>query len=140
MHATDRSTGTFFFTFGLLLYFVLIPSQVEPQQTGWILPDTVPNALAMIIAACGGLLVVFPSGQRVPDSFEFLSGLGFLTLITAGVYVISLVGFMIAAPFIALAIMLAVGERRPIWLAAGALATPGVIWFVVSFLLGRPLP
>jgi len=51
-----------------------------------------------------------------------------------------LFGFVYVGPALALAIMLMIGERRPIWLVAGFVAMPALIWFLVVQVLGRALP
>ena len=56
-----------------------------------------------------------------------------------GVAAMAGVGFALVAPVLALAIMLLIGERRPWWLAVGALAMPAMIWVFVVQILGRPL-
>jgi putative tricarboxylic transport membrane protein len=51
----------------------------------------------------------------------------------------SVIGFMLVSPVLALVLMRIGGERRPLWLVVGALVMPALIWFCVAFLLSRVL-
>ena len=136
----DRATGAFFLVFGLLLYFVIIPVHVEFIEGGWILPETIPNAVAIVLGVCGALLMLKPTIQRVQSSTEFLNACLYFGLLAVGLFIMSHVGFVYAAPLIALVLMLLIGERRPLWLGLGVVAVPAVIWVMVVQVLDRPLP
>lgn len=136
----NRLLGLFFALFGLLLMFVVIPRHTEVIDYGWMRPQTLPNAMALVIAAAGVLLALRPRGAVAMEWGAAGRAAAYLVLVAAGVYLISLFGFKIVAPLIALAIMLLIGERRPLWLAVGAGGIPFAIWLVVPVLLGRPLP
>ncbi len=138
--SADRASGTFFFLFGLVMFFLINPSFIEDVDTGNIRPETVPNWLALIIAGCGALLVVRPTGHRATDaSHTFRAGM-FLALLCFGIWAMSHAGFVLVAPPLALAVMLLLGERRLGWLAFGVAGMPAIIWLLVEVLLGRPLP
>ena len=64
----------------------------------------------------------------------------YLAIIAASLFAISIFGFLVVSPFLALAIMLIFGERRPFWLALGCLGMPALIWFLVIHVLERSLP
>ena len=64
----------------------------------------------------------------------------YLVVIATGLFAISRLGFVIVSPFLAFAIMLIFGERRPGWLALGCVGMPAAIWFLVVQVLERPLP
>ncbi len=132
--------GLFFACFGLLLLFVVIPRQTEVIAYGWMRPQSLPNATAIVIAAAGAFLALRPQGGV---DFEWRQAGGaalYLGLVAAGVFLIALFGFVVVAPLIALAVMLLAGERRPAWLALGAAGIPFVIWLAATVLLDRPLP
>ena len=74
------------------------------------------------------------------NSQEILVGPAVPGGIGGGLFAMSRFGFAIVSPFLALAIMLIFGERRPIWLALGGLGMPAVIWLLVVQILERPLP
>jgi putative tricarboxylic transport membrane protein len=138
---TDRATGAFFLAFGALLYFVVIPAQIDGGSgSSWVLPATIPNAVSMIIAVCGFLLILKPTNQRGHNTQDLIFAVIYLVLLAFGLFVMSYVGFLYTAPFIALIIMLLIGERRPAWLAIGVIGLPVIIWVLVAQILERPLP
>ncbi len=64
----------------------------------------------------------------------------YFAVIALALFAISRFGFVVASAFLALAIMLIFGERRPVWLALGSVGMPAAIWFLVVQVLERPLP
>ena len=137
---TDRIAGLLIATLGLVLLFVVFPFAIEDMDDGSIKPDTVPNAIAAFLVVCGILLAI-KSGERTKrDSRELILVLLYLAIISAGLFAISHLGFLIVSPFLALAIMLIFGERRPIWLGLGCVGMPAIIWFLVIQVLERSLP
>jgi len=137
---TDRMAGLVIATFGLVLLFMIFPIQIEDMDDGSIRPDTVPNAIAAFLVVCGILLAIKRGEQTKRDFQELILVLLYLAIIAAGLFAISNFGFLIVSPFLALAIMLIFGERRPIWLALGCLGMPALIWFLVVQVLERSLP
>lgn len=136
----NRLLGMFFALFGLLLLFVVIPQHTEAVDYGWMRPRTLPNAMAVVIAVSGLALALRPRGAVAFEWRPAARAALFLMLVAAGVYLVSLFGFEAVAPLLALAVMLLIGERRPLWLAVGAAGIPLAIWLVVPVLLDRPLP
>lgn len=136
----DRLSGVFFLLFGLGVYFLVIPNQVEAVDGGNLSPKTMPSIVSMIIAICGGLLVFRPTGHQVPNARFFGIAAFYAALLAVGIYAMSLFGFEYTAPVLALAIMLVIGERRLLWLSIGAVVMPVAIWFLVTQLLERALP
>ena len=137
---SDRLSGVFFLLLGLALYFWVIPAGVESVDGGNIKPDSVPNAVSLVIAGCGLLLALKPSTHEARAYRQFGIALFLLTLLTLAVYAMSLFGFIRVAPVMALAIMLTTGERRLRWLIPGVIGTPLLIWLLVSQVLDRALP
>ncbi|WP_419907795.1 tripartite tricarboxylate transporter TctB family protein [Hoeflea sp.] len=138
--SADRASGAFFLLFGLAAYFLVIPAYVEQAEGGNIAPDMLPNAIAIVIAACGFLLMVKPTPQQLPGVRYFALTGAYVFVLAAAIYAMSWFGFIYVAPFLALAIMLMIGERRPLWLAFGALGMPATIWVFVIIILDRALP
>jgi len=136
----DRWTGAFFVAVAAVLYFHVIPTYVETVEYGWVHPRTIPNAVAVIVAVCGVAQIIGPAKVTVPPARQLARAGLFFALIVAGLVLTAFLGFKIVAPLLALVIMLAIGERRPGWLAAGVIGIPLAIWLFVAFLLGRPLP
>jgi len=137
---TDRLSGAFFFLAGLALYFHVIPNYVDVIDYGAIRPATMPNALAVLLAICGAALVLKPTAQRPPDVGLLLRALLHLLVLVAGVAAMARFHFVYVAPPLALAIMLLIGERRPLWLVTGVAVVPFLIWLVVKVALDRSLP
>lgn len=136
----NRSSGLFFVAFGIVLYFVVIPYDTEPVDYGWVRPQSVPNAMAWIIAIAGLVQLIRPRGGISADIARMSRAALHLLIVACGVLAISQFGFRLVSPLLALTIMLTVGERRPVWLVLGVIGIPVLIWFVVAVLLGRPLP
>ncbi len=137
---TDRWTGLFFIAFGVLLYAVIIPWQVETADYGWLRPRTLPRIVAAIIVICGVVLAVKPAADARPGAFHWGRAALFAGLLGLGLWAMSWFGFVIVAPPLALALMWLAFERRPLWLALGAVGMPALIWLVVAVFLERPLP
>ena len=137
---TDRLSGAFFFVFGFALYFYVIPNFVDQIDFGAIHPDTVPNALSIVLAISGAGLILRPTGQGAPD-FPLLLRSGFyLVVLVSGIALMARFGFVIVGPVLALIIMLMVGERRPAWIGFGVIVIPFLIWLAVDVGLNRTLP
>lgn len=136
----NRASGLFFVLFGLALYALVIPNETELVDYGWVRPQTVPNVAALMLTALGLKQTLLPEGSvDLPWRHVLRAGL-FLGLAALTVFVMSRVGFLYAAPVFALALMLLVGERRPVWLIAGAAVVPVLIWLAATAVLDRPLP
>lgn len=136
----DRISGTFFLVLGLVLYFFVNPNYIETVDGGNLAPGTFPNILAIVLAACGAILILKPTNQRAPELRGLMITSAYVGMLVLGLYSMSKFGFEYIAPILALVIMLAIGERRPIWLGLGVVAMPAIIWFLVIVVLGRSLP
>lgn len=136
----DRAAGLVVIGFGLLLYAVVIPWQVETADYGWLRPRTLPRILAVVLVLGGIVLTVWPGGEARPGAARWGWAAAFAAVLILGLFLISQVGFVWVAPGMALAVMLLAGERRPLWLALGTVAMPAAIWFAAAVLLERPLP
>lgn len=138
--SADRASGAFFLIFGLALVFGIIPNYVEDPTGGSISPRTLPIAYSCLIALGGFLLIIWPTGHELQDWRYIYRTLLFSAVLGISIYAISWFGFVVVAPFLALTIMLMVGERRPLLLLAGTVVMPAVIWLFVTQFLDRPLP
>lgn len=136
----DRASGLGVFVLGLMLYFVVIPGQIETVDEGWMRPNSLPNVLALVLMACGLLLQLRATAHRIENPRKMAMAALYFVVLALGLAAISLVGFTLSAPILAAAVMLLMGERRPIWLGFGIIGTPFVIWLVVEQALGRVLP
>ena len=137
----DRLSGAVVLLAALLLWQVVIPDQVDEASYGWMRPRTLPLIATAAMGLFGALLIVFASPKPLPRSaVPFLRIAGVAAIIAIAIVVINLIGFLVVAPALALAVSLLCGERRWPWLLAAAAAAPAAIWLIVSVLLARPLP
>lgn len=136
----DRISGLFFLLLGLAMYFWVNPNYIESVDSRNLSPDTMPNILSIILALCGALLILKPTDEKIRNPILMAKTALYVGLLIAGIYAMSLFGFEYVAPFLALAIMWLLGERRPLWLILGVIVMPAVIWFLVTQVLGRALP
>ena len=136
----DRIAGLIVATLGLVLLFVIFPVAIEDINDGSIRPDTLPNALSGFLVICGILLALKPGEPAARDPRELMMVLLYLAVMALGLFTMSRFGFVIVSPFLALAIMLLFGERRPFWLVLGCVGMPAGIWLLVVQILERPLP
>lgn len=138
--SADRASGAFFLLFGLALYFLVIPAQTEVVDGGNLAPSTMPNILSWVLVICGAVMVVKPTDFQTQGVRPFLITAAYSAVLVIGVYTMSLWGFEVVAAPLALVIMLMIGERRPLWLILGTVIMPLLIWFLVTYPLGRALP
>lgn len=138
--SADRVSALFFFLGSVLFYFVIIPGEVEFNDSGAIMPSTLPNVLCWVVAFFSAVLFFKPSGHKTQGRHETSLALVYFGLICLALYAMTIFGYVAVSPFFALMLMLLIGERRPLWLGVGVIAAPATIWFVVEYLLGRTLP
>lgn len=137
---TDRLCGLFFVLFGLMLFFYLIPTQIETVDYGAIRPKTMPQILSVIMGVFGAILMLRPSDGTDLQQVPWLKSARIVAILVAGLMLIAQFGFVYIAAPLSLALMRIMGERRPLWLGLGVLGMPALIWFAVTVLLERPLP
>lgn len=137
----DRLSGAVVLLFAVALWAVVIPDQVDSASYGWMRPRTMPTVAAVAMGLFGALLVIFPSARPVAVSVEPVLRIGAVGVLAgAAVLAFGVFPFIVVAPLAALGLALMIGERSWPWLAAATVGVPGVIWLVVGWLLGRPLP
>lgn len=141
--SADRISGLVFLVMAVVMLTAIIPEFVETAEGGVIQPATLPALLSWVMAGCGVWMVLRPSrseaGFRAPPARQMRAAGLYALVLCGGVVLIGKVGFLLVAPFLALAIMMMIGERRWAWLGAGVVAVPAAIWVFVALLLGRPL-
>ena len=136
----DRAAGLAVVLFGFALLWLIIPAHIEYIDAGWVKPETVPSVVGYVLILAGIIQAVAPTGAAHVEVKETIRAALFLLLGAAAVYLMGRFGFLYTAPGLVLIIMLLIGERRLIWLLAGVIAAPGLIWFIAEKLLQRPLP
>lgn len=136
----NRLSGLVTFIIGFILLLWIIPSQTEIADSGWLKPATLPKITSIFIIIAGLIHFIFPTGKAEFDVKVSLRVCLFFVISAIGLYLMGLIGFVIAAPILILVIMLMIKERRLFWLTAGIILLPATIWFCVDFLLNKPLP
>lgn len=138
--AINRIAAATLLAFAALFLFMIIPAQVDSASYGWMRPRTMPYICVAAIGVLSLCLLVFPKGHVDPAAKQNLWA--FLILVGLGValWAMSVFGFLIIAPILAMALVFVLRENRPLWILISVLAVPGIIWFVVEWLLGRSLP
>ena len=136
----NRISGIVVAVLGVILLFWIIPRHTETVDYAWLRPATLPVITAVIVIISSIVHLIFPSGKaefNVPLALR--AGLYFVVSLL-GLFLMYFVGFLIAAPLLVMALMLLVGERRPLWLIAGIVLIPLAMWSSIVLLLNRPLP
>ena len=126
--------------FGLILLFWIIPHHTEAVYYGWLRPETLPIIAAVIAIIASIIHIILPTGKIDFDVKLALRAGLFFVVSLAGLFLMHLAGFLVAAPVIILVLMLMIGERRPIWLVTGIVIVPLIMWSTIELLLKRPLP
>ena len=67
---TDRLVGLILAILGLLLLFVVFPIAIEDIEGGSIQPNTLPNALAGLLAVVWRLILALRPGQLSNESLR----------------------------------------------------------------------
>ena len=136
----NRLTGLLVSITGAILLFWITPNHTETGDYDWLQPNTLPDILA-IAAMIGGLVqFIAPTGEAKLEIKQTLR-VGLLFGMAFGaVLLMEYLGFLVVAPVFALAIMLIIGERRPLWLLTGVILAPAFLWVATVVILKRPLP
>lgn len=123
-----------------MMYFVVIPAQIEePLFADYTTPATVPN-IAVLGIVVFAIIQLIENLEPIPIDFALLGRtLLFGVLGMVAVWIMGVVHFPFVAPFLSLAIMALIGERRRNVMAYG-FVIPIIIYFLVEIVLVRPLP
>ncbi len=136
----SRASGLVCIIAGLVLYFLIIPAQIEVGEPALILPDTLPNAMALAMAFAG-ILILFESGEDHKADFRLLlRTFLFLAVLVVAFFLINQIGLLWTAPIMGGVIMILAHERRPVWILVGTVLVPFFMWLLFEVLLGRVLP
>ncbi len=136
----NRMSGLVVAVLGVILLFWIIPRHTETVDYAWLRPATLPIITAVIVIISSIVHLIFPSGKAEFDvPLALRAGLYFVISLI-GLCLMYFVGFLIAAPLLVMALMLMVGERRPLWLITGIVLIPLAMWSSIVLLLTRPRP
>lgn len=136
----SRLTGLVVVCFALLLWFVVIPWQVDPASSGWMRPRTLPGICAVGLSLSGAICLLWPTGKTSLHAAQLGRIAFLLALVSVAVWLMARFGFVAAMTTLALALVLFIGERRWVWAAATIVIVPGFLYLSVVELLGRSLP
>lgn len=130
--------------------FILIPLGIDPpEEDGFgLAPAAFPLVAAGLVTALSGLLFATRLPKKISDSDGDLpiparswTFLGIISALFAVIFVVfALFGFNYGAPIVVAVFMYIMGERRPHYLIAMAIAVPLVVWMFFWKLLSFPLP
>ena len=137
---SNRISGLVVAVFGVILLFWIIPRHTETVANAWLRPATLPIITAVIVIIASIVHLIFPAGKAEFDLPLALRAGLFLVISLMGLFLMHLVGFLIAAPLLVMVLMLLVGERRPLWLIAGVVLIPLAMWSSIEMLLNQTLP
>ena len=135
----NRISGLVVAVLGLILLFWIIPRHTETVDYAWLRPATLPVITVVIVIVSSIVHLIFPSGKAEFDVALALRAGLFFVISLLGLCLMYFVGFLIAAPLLIAVLMLSIGERRPLWLAAGVVLVPLGIWSAIELLLKRSL-
>ncbi len=149
MRRADVVGSLFLLTFSLLMLLVVIPSEVSDGQWYGLSPYTYPNAVCGALAIFSVLLLgqaIFKKGHYSTDQTQIISPFQVLifillvSVITFGVWLISVLGVLIGGPILILSIALIMGERR-LWVLLLSSVLPVLVIYVLAiYVLKTPLP
>lgn len=149
MRRADVVGSLLLLTFSLLMLLVVIPSEVSDGQWYGLSPYAYPNAVCGALAIFSLLLLgqaIFKKGHYSTDQHQILSLFQVLifillvSVITFGVWLISVLGVLIGGPILILSIALIMGERRLWVLLLSSVLPVLVIYGLAIYVLKTPLP
>lgn len=138
--------GFFVTVLGIMLLWVIIPSQHIPPMMSTVSPAFYPNIGSAILLAGGiGMLATSfrgrPKGFDLPElSRNLRFGSLMAVLFGSTLVLFHLVHFIAGGIMLVFSTMVLLGERRPHYLVAVSFLAPVVIWVFIDVLLGRSLP
>ena len=152
MHRIDLISGVVTFVFGLVLYFLIIPSGIEVgEATGGLSPRFFPNLSALIIIFLGALLFLVnlrslsPSESSEEKEHLTWSNTANIILLTAlsfgGIAMFKYLGYLITAPLLVGAFMIIYGGfKRWRRILLTSFIGPYFLYAFVWGVFGTPLP
>lgn len=135
----DRIATGLIVALGLVLIFWVVPTQIEEVEFGRIVPSTVPVIALWALVAVATIQFFTDKSRSEIELLVCIRTVAIITLLVGAVYLMERFGFEYFAPLLALAIMLAIGERRWYWLVFGGVILPLGVWLLVERVLDRTL-
>ena len=136
----NRMSSLLLLAFACWAVTVIIPANTDEGFGVFVQPSSMPIA-ATVVVGLGAFITLFEAaGRDDPDLATVGQVTLYLAILAASIWLMGLIGFKLAAPILSLSIMWLAHERRWVWLAVGAIATPLAIWLMFEVLLERSLP
>jgi len=130
-----------------LVYFLVIPVYVEPDDFSTVSPDLLPNVTVICFGLLGGIMFIHRQfiaefdGEPSPISKENLIQLFIIIVIFAvAIFLMHIGGYLIGGSAVVAALMLYMGARNWLQIAATSLIAPVLLYGLFEVLLGIPLP
>lgn len=115
-----------------------IPDTPGPSFVPWIIAGSLAILSSALLAQ--GLRMARRSDTLVAPGRAVLLGVAALAAFVIYLALLPLLGFLVASiPFFAV-LMALYGERRLVWLAAGSVACPVILFFLFRHLFQIPMP
>ncbi|MDO8876343.1 MAG: tripartite tricarboxylate transporter TctB family protein [Pseudolabrys sp.] len=148
MRRADIIGGVIMLIFSISMIFVIIPAETMKGQWTGLSPYFYPTVMsggigvfAIGLLAQAALRPRYYADQAVPlTMLQFGMFLIVTAIVFAGVLAIDNFGVWIGGAFTIAAIMLFMGERKPLIIVPTALAPIAVVYLVVTYVLRSPLP
>lgn len=148
MRRADLIGGGVLALLGLAMIFVIIPAETESGVWYGLSPYFYPTVMMTGIVVASLLLVL--QAWRRGKAYEgqvlaldrWRAGMAALAaaIVLAGILAIDHLGLWVGGPALIAGVMLFMGERRPLRLAATALLPVAVVHVLVTQVLQAPLP
>ncbi|MBL1419709.1 MAG: tripartite tricarboxylate transporter TctB family protein [Alphaproteobacteria bacterium] len=149
MRRADIISGMVLIVFGLVMLFIVIPTQIDTAPDGFVSPSLVPNMMMILITFLAGLLIITTIRNKAKETQEDAAPpiskaelVAFLKL--GSVFAIALMLYLWVAPLAAgIAIivgsLVALGERRPFIIIVMPTLILFGIWLLFYKLLGTAI-
>ena len=138
------ATYTILLVLSLALLVWIIPNNTE--DSGWGLsPALLPNMLAMVMLVTSAMLLwqTARSSNTAPSPIKarHLLRLAAYSVILFGTFpLMTIIGFLPGGILAMFLFQLLCGQRSLPWLIGLSIALPGVIWFLMVYVLQVPMP
>ena len=148
MRQTELWTGAVICLLGLVTIFYIIPAQTEYSEDFTLQPALYPTVAAWVITVMGALLVLtrlfggvqYDSDKPGLSLGNVLHAVVMAVILGLAVYLFDQIGFVFTGMLLIGALMLYIGEYKPLRLIGAAVATPLVLYGIFEKLLEMPLP
>ena len=149
MRKADIVTAIFLLVTGLVMIFIIIPSQTYPGEEYGVPPATVPTAAMAVVTVMAGILLsqrLFGKNKTETDTpapmkrFQWLHIARYTSLLFAGLAAIKFLHFIPGGILILAILMFVTGQRKPLTILLVAVPIPCLVYAALWYGLRIPLP